>query len=128
MDYLIIGGAFNNKYERLLELAENESDIFNAKTDDLNNISSKLYIYNAHHLLKRYTDENIVHYVLTKINHAKIVVCNDVSCGVVPLDTNDRIYRDNVGKLCCELSKNTKIVERVYFGISKVIKDASNFN
>lgn len=127
MEYFIFGGAFNGKYDRILQLGFKKDDILDCKSDNIKNIKNTTCVYNAQELLKNCCEKD-VEFIINCLKKAKAVVCNDISCGVVPLDKEQRIYRTNVGTLCCELSKYAKIVERVYFGIPMVIKNENNIN
>lgn len=51
-----------------------------------------------------------------------IIICNEIGCGLVPVDAFEREYRDIVGKICCELAKKADRVHRVMGGIGVVIK------
>lgn len=63
-------------------------------------------------------------FVLTHVkNHPKLtIVCDEVGGGVVPIDKNDREYREVVGRICCELAALSSRVERIYCGIPTVLK------
>lgn len=51
-----------------------------------------------------------------------IIVCDEVGCGIVPIDNTEVQYRENVGRCCCEIAKIADCVIRVYSGIGTVIK------
>lgn len=50
------------------------------------------------------------------------VICDEVGCGVVPLDEEDRAWREAVGRLCCDLAERAAAVIRVCCGIPQAIK------
>lgn len=50
------------------------------------------------------------------------VVCDEVGCGVVPLDAAERRWREDVGRLCCELAERADVVVRVCCGVPQVLK------
>ena len=52
----------------------------------------------------------------------KILICDDVSCGVVPIEQETRIWRENTGRVMALLSKNADEVIRVFCGIGSKIK------
>lgn len=52
----------------------------------------------------------------------RVVVCDEVGCGIVPLDPDDRAWRERVGRLCCDLAAEAEAVVRVVCGIPQVIK------
>lgn len=51
-----------------------------------------------------------------------VIICDEVGCGVVPMDAKDRAYREAVGRACKKLAQNSDIVERVFCGIATRIK------
>lgn len=52
----------------------------------------------------------------------RIVICDDISCGVVPIEKLLRLYRDNVGKQMQIFSRESDEVYRVYAGIGERLK------
>lgn len=50
------------------------------------------------------------------------VTCDEVGCGVVPVDRADEAYREAVGRLCCVLAAEADAVVRVTAGIPQYIK------
>ena len=52
----------------------------------------------------------------------KITVCDEMGCGIVPLDKNDRDFRENLGRFLCRLAERADIVLRVQCGIAAAIK------
>lgn len=52
----------------------------------------------------------------------KIIICEDVCCGVVPIDKELRLYRDNVGKQMQIFCREATEVYRVFCGIGEQIK------
>lgn len=50
------------------------------------------------------------------------VTCDEVGCGVVPVDRADEAYRETVGRLCCALAAEADAVVRVTAGIPQCIK------
>lgn len=50
------------------------------------------------------------------------VVCREVGSGVIPLDPNERAWREATGRLCCALAKEATAVVRVVSGIPVVLK------
>lgn len=51
-----------------------------------------------------------------------IVICDELGCGVVPIDPEDRAWRERTGRLCCELAKRADHVDRVFCGIAMQLK------
>lgn len=51
-----------------------------------------------------------------------VILCNELGCGVVPMEARDRAWREQTGRLCCELAEQAKEVYRVTCGIAMQIK------
>ena len=56
----------------------------------------------------------------------KIIICDDISEGIVPLKKEDRLWREVTGKLLQEISKEANEVYRVFCGIPMEIKKWKN--
>ena len=68
--------------------------------------------------------ENALRYIrsLMQDNPDVILICDEVGGGIVPVDKEERAYRECVGRVLCELAKEAESVERVYCGIGQTIK------
>lgn len=51
-----------------------------------------------------------------------VLVCDEIGCGVVPIDAFEREYRETVGRICCVLAEKAGQVIRVCCGIGTIIK------
>lgn len=51
-----------------------------------------------------------------------VITCDEVGCGVVPIDRADEAYREAVGRLCCALAAEADAVVRVTAGLPQYIK------
>ena len=58
-----------------------------------------------------------------KYRNMNIIICDDISSGIVPLKKEDRIWREETGKCLQYLSKESSKVYRVFCGIPSVIKE-----
>lgn len=52
----------------------------------------------------------------------KIVICDDIFCGIVPLEPALREWREYTGRLLCMLAKRADCVIRMQCGIAQIIK------
>ena len=59
---------------------------------------------------------------MPKLLAKRAVLCNEVGCGVVPMDRGEREAREEVGRLCVALASEAEAVVRVVCGIPTVIK------
>nr|WP_297173440.1 bifunctional adenosylcobinamide kinase/adenosylcobinamide-phosphate guanylyltransferase [uncultured Agathobaculum sp.] len=50
------------------------------------------------------------------------VTCDEVGCGVVPVDRADETYREAVGRLCCAVAAEADAVVRVTAGVPQWIR------
>ena len=51
-----------------------------------------------------------------------VIICDEVGCGVTPLDRADREWRERVGRTCCWLAERAEAVYRVRCGLGARIK------
>lgn len=51
-----------------------------------------------------------------------ILICRDVSCGVVPVDAKQRQWRHSVGCLCQYLAGQAQQVSRIFCGLEQRLK------
>ena len=51
-----------------------------------------------------------------------VLICDEVGCGVTPLDREDRDWRERVGRVCCQLAQRAGAVYRVHCGREVRIK------
>ena len=56
------------------------------------------------------------------VNPGVVILCDEVGCGVVPVDPAERAWREETGRLCCELAQKADRVERIFCGLSMVLK------
>lgn len=52
----------------------------------------------------------------------KILITDEIGCGIVPLDPFERRYRECVGRTCCILAQEAREVWRVVCGLGQKIK------
>lgn len=125
---LVFGGAYSGKLNFVIEKYNlKEEDIFTINNEVIEEIDfSKKVIYKLHNLTYKYALENkdIVKYFKDNINlfKDKIIICDDISEGIVPLKKEDRLWREVTGKLLQEISKEANEVYRVFCGIPMEIK------
>lgn len=54
----------------------------------------------------------------------RIVICDDISQGLVPMDATERAWREGVGRTMVKMAQQADKVVRVFCGIPEVVKDA----
>ena len=51
-----------------------------------------------------------------------VILCDEVGCGVVPIEKEERDYREAVGRISCLLAERASSVERIYCGLVTELK------
>ena len=59
---------------------------------------------------------------LQKLLQKDVVICDEIGCGLVPVDAAERQRREQVGRLCIALAREAERVIRVVCGVGAVIK------
>ena len=107
---LIIGGKGQGKLDYALSLGYGPEDVATSLPTD------KPILYGLQNL----TRENEA--LQAEDIPDCIVICDELGCGVVPLDPAERAWRERTGRLCCELAKRADRVDRVFCGIAMGLK------
>ncbi len=123
---LIFGGAYQGK----LEYAQKnwnfrEEDVFHCE-DNLAIDLSKKVIYGLHHFCFACACEGADTLSVLKAYEIplkdKIFILDDISQGVVPIDADERAWREEVGRTMLKLSKEADEVYRVFCGLGQRLK------
>lgn len=113
---LVIGGLASGKKEYVKnEYGYSDSDIADGILDN------RPVLYNLQNLIfsAQHSFDDLFPALLDK----KIVICNEVGSGVVPVDKAERAAREATGRLCVELASQAEKVIRLCCGIPTVIKE-----
>jgi adenosyl cobinamide kinase/adenosyl cobinamide phosphate guanylyltransferase len=124
---LIFGGAYQGKLACALEKFNLiEDDVYLCSDDDINMPVNEKVIYEIDKwilaLIKNNANVEEAVRQLMEANKDTVIICNDISCGVVPLDPVLRKWREAVGKTLAMLSQNSDEVIRLFCGIQTKIK------
>lgn len=127
---LVFGGAYNGKLSFVKKKFNIEDEDIFAIDDDSKDLRidfSKKVINNFHKFTYKLSLEKIdaMDYIVSnsELFKDKIIVCDDISKGIVPLKKEDRFWRENTGRCLQYISSNSKAIYRVFCGIPMVIKD-----
>ena len=52
----------------------------------------------------------------------KVLICEDISCGIVPIDPELRAWREATGRFLCALSREAGQVTRIFCGLPLALK------
>ena len=122
---LVIGGAYQGKLDFVLENHPGKT-VFECNLDTTE-IDMSADIINALHMMilaqiRIETDPLIYLQERLEALSSKIMICDDISCGVVPIDSETRHWREITGRCMALLAKNADEVFRVFCGIGSKIK------
>ena len=107
---LILGGAGAGKKEYARSLGYSDAD-FSTDVSD-----GKPVLYDL---------ETIVHgedVPVDALLKKELILCREVGSGVIPMNKEERDWREAVGRLCCALAKEATAVVRVVAGIPVALK------
>ena len=90
-------------------------------------IAEKLYpdepkIYNLHEKVREMLQREQDPLELSAALRGHVITCDEIGCGVVPIEPNDENWREAVGRLCCALASEADAVIRVWAGVPQFIK------
>lgn len=63
-----------------------------------------------------FLEENWAHWQET------VFLCADLSSGIVPMEAENRLWRNETGRLCQYLSRNAACVSRIFCGLEQKLK------
>ena len=107
---LIFGGAYQGKIAYAMERFNlNENSFFKIDKWILELIKADMNV-----------EEAVQEFIANNPN--AIIICNDISCGIVPIDPVMRKWREAVGRTLARLSQESSEVIRLFCGIATRIK------
>ena len=123
---LIIGGAFQGKTAFAKENFNiTDEEIFVCDKDSAPEFNKKCITH-----IEKFSFWCVEHgiepseYFFEHLNdiNDKIIISDDISCGVVPVDKTERAWREANGRLLIKLSKESEHVTRIFCGLSQRLK------
>lgn len=123
---LIFGGSYQGKLEFAKEtFGVTENDVFTCTVDSEIDWSKKV-LYNLDQSFLRHVREGKESREVLK-DHLdqlkdKILIVNDISQGIVPMERENRDWREMTGRAMLYISKEADEVYRVFCGLGSKIK------
>lgn len=111
---LVIGGRAQGK----LAFAKKELGVTDYSDGTLGDADC---VRNLAEAVRRGTDRTALDAYLDRHPDA-VILCDEVGCGIVPMEREERELRESVGRLCCYLAERAEHVYRVFCGIGTKIK------
>lgn len=124
MTVLIIGGAHQGKRalaQRVFGLSH--GDIADGQICTPETIGQTRAVDKLHCLTRRYPKTDF-----RALLRGKIILCDEIGCGVVPADCADDAWREATGRLLCDIAAEADAVVRVLAGVPQVIKGELPWN
>ena len=118
---LIIGGAYQGKLDFAKEtfgIADSDVHICSEAQIDF----SKRCIYKIEEFTYNHSDPIGYFQAHREQWQDSILILQDIFCGVVPMGTENRAWRQRTGRLCQYLSKEATQVIRVFCGLEQRLK------
>lgn len=123
---LIIGGAYQGKLDYVKENYGIGDDIYTCSETTAFPDFSKSALNCFHLLVLAQIRNNIDHPDFLRehmlLLKDKIIISDDIFCGVVPIEHEMRIWRETLGRSLAYLSKNADEVYRVFCGLGTKLK------
>ena len=129
---LVIGGVFQGKTSYAKDTYHIQEGWIDGHSCGMEEIFSCRGIHHFHEYAKRMLRDgsllDLEHQAegfaekLFQRNPDIVIVSNELGCGVVPVDKEDRIWRELVGRLCTSLAERSDEVVRVMCGIGMKLK------
>lgn len=124
---LLTGGRYQGKLDYALEKFNlSRKDIYTCSRDRLEIPEGAPIINNVEELVRACLDNgrDPLKYIAARKSRwvKSVMIVNDLSCGLVPMDAEDRAYREAVGRTTIYLATEALAVVRVFAGIGKRLK------
>lgn len=123
--HLILGGAYQGKLAYARERFQlRDADIYTCTGSEID------FSFPCIHRLEEFTlacaregkDPTAIFQANADRWAQSVLICQDIFCGVVPLEPELRIWRNITGQLCQYLSRNARQVSRIFCGLEQRLK------
>lgn len=124
--HLIIGGAFQGKTDwAKAQFGLKDADILECTEQVLSDLSAKCITHLERFALCCLRQGQEPKTVLLEEKDRwkdSVLICDDISCGVVPLDAETRAWREACGRMLSALSMEAETVTRIFCGLPQRLK------
>jgi len=124
--HLIIGGAFQGKTDwAKARFSLNDADILDCSEETIPDFSANCITHLERFALCCLRQGQEPKAVLLQNKDRwknSVLICDDISCGVVPLDAETRAWREACGRMLSALSVEAETVTRIFCGLPQRLK------
>lgn len=75
-----------------------------------------------HRLVRRTLEEGGNPQALLPELRGSVVTCDEIGCGIIPIDPAEERWREEVGRLCCALAAEADEVWRIWAGLPQRLR------
>ena len=111
---LIVGGEGSGKRSFVKSLGYTQADLADGVLD------GRPVVFHLERMVFQNPDG--IDSLLPELEGKAAVLCNEVGSGVIPVDRDERLGREAVGRLCIQLAQRAGCVVRMVCGIPTFIK------
>ena len=123
---LIIGGAYQGKLDYAKKHGDSNLTVYQGTESETEIDFSKDMINSLHRTISAQLRNGMDPLVYIEKHMealaSKTVICDDISCGVVPVDKEMRLWRETTGRVLVLLSDHADEVIRVFCGLPTKLK------
>ena len=128
---LIIGGAYQGKLDYAKTLSAYKGAVLDGAMADKKSFIAAACVNHLHLFVKNSlqsgsTAAQINDFVLSN-SADKIIICDDICGGIIPIDKFETLWRETTGRLLCELTKRADVVIRMQSALPQVLKGAVEY-
>ena len=118
---LIIGGAYQGKLDFATEsFGVTDADVYTCTGDEID--FSRKCICHIEEFTFRHPDPVAYFEANRAVWQDRILILQDISCGVVPMGEENRAWRQKNGRLARYLSREATQVSRIFCGLEQRLK------
>lgn len=122
---LIFGGAYNGKLQFVKDKYDiKNEDIFFCRNEHLKfdkKVLCGVHVFTRACVLHKLNSLEILENNLEYLKD-KIIICDEINSGIVPMEKQDRAWREETGRVLQLLVKHSSSIYRIFFGIEEQIK------
>ena len=113
---VVIGGAFSGK----TEFVKTKWGYCDAEISDRpgKKVLNHFHLF-VKEMLRQGKDASEIKAAL---QNTEVLICDEIGCGIVPAESEERIYRETVGRLMCDICASAEKVVRIYCGLAEELK------
>ncbi|MDD7408765.1 MAG: bifunctional adenosylcobinamide kinase/adenosylcobinamide-phosphate guanylyltransferase [Anaerovoracaceae bacterium] len=116
----ITGGAFQGKLEYALKKYGPDVSSADAAAASADRLAACKIVYNLQDYIREHQLDGAC--FLPEFREDAVIICDEVGSGVIPMEKEEREYREAVGRACCALAEKADSVTVVRYGIARRIK------